>query len=224
MAALPVVIAAAVFATCVAAFPTARVSTLRSAPVERRVRESTTRLLERLLRRPRQARDAEAVADDLPDLVDLLAVAAAAGASVERAVEVASRRHRGPAAAVLRTAIARAWSGERLGDSLAASLAARPPRVADAARPLVAVLIDSDRYGTPLGFALERLSADLRIHRRHRAEARARRVPVRLLLPLVLCVLPAFALLTVAPLLAGVARDALAEAPSTPLELPKELP
>ena len=36
-----------------------------------------------------------------------------------------------------------------------------------------------------------------------RAEEAARRVPVKLLFPLVLCVLPAFALLTVAPLLAG---------------------
>jgi hypothetical protein len=39
---------------------------------------------------------------------------------------------------------------------------------------------------------------------RRRAEARARTVPVRLCFPLVACILPAFALLTVAPaVLAG---------------------
>ena len=46
-----------------------------------------------------------------------------------------------------------------------------------------------------------------RLARQIRAEEAARRVPVRLLFPLVLCVLPAFALLTVAPLLAGALRS-----------------
>ena len=223
--ALPVVAAVAVFAAWLAASPFAPVSVPRSVmPDGSAVAEAAVRLLEPLLRRPRASRDAQAAADDLPDLVDLLAVAAAAGSSVEQAVEVAARRHHGAGAPILRAAVARAAGGERLGDALASALSARPAPVADAMRPLVAVLIDSTRYGTALAPALERLGADLRVHRRHRAEARARRVPVRLLLPLVLGVLPAFALLTVAPLLAGVARDALAEAPSTPLELPKELP
>ena len=40
-----------------------------------------------------------------------------------------------------------------------------------------------------------------------RAASSARRVPVTLLFPLVFCTLPAFALLTVAPLLAGGLRS-----------------
>ena len=39
--------------------------------------------------------------------------------------------------------------------------------------------------------------------RRREAEERARRLPVQLLFPLVVCVLPAFGLLAVVPLLAG---------------------
>ena len=49
----------------------------------------------------------------------------------------------------------------------------------------------------------ERLAEDARRTELRRAETRARRVPVLLLFPLVLCILPAFALLTVAPLLAS---------------------
>ena len=45
-----------------------------------------------------------------------------------------------------------------------------------------------------------RLAAEARLERRRAAEATARRVPVKLLFPLVLCTLPAFALLTVVPL------------------------
>ncbi|MDP9387533.1 MAG: hypothetical protein M3Q48_06280, partial [Actinomycetota bacterium] len=55
--------------------------------------------------------------------------------------------------------------------------------------------------------ALERLAAEVRRQRLRQAEEAARRVPVLLLFPLVLCVLPAFALLTVAPLIAGALRE-----------------
>lgn len=68
---------------------------------------------------------------------------------------------------------------------------------------LVGVLAGADRYGHAIGPALERLGAECRADERRRAEAAARRVPVLLLFPLVVCILPAFALLTVAPLIAG---------------------
>jgi tight adherence protein C len=74
-------------------------------------------------------------------------------------------------------------------------------------RPLVRALTSSERYGVPLRDALDRLAVEVRLDRRRRAEEAARRVPVKLLFPLVLCVLPAFALLTVVPLLVGAFRS-----------------
>jgi len=62
--------------------------------------------------------------------------------------------------------------------------------------------VRSDRYGTDLEPALEQLAADSRLLRRRRAEESARRLPLRLLFPLVICILPAFILLTLAPVLA----------------------
>jgi tight adherence protein C len=73
---------------------------------------------------------------------------------------------------------------------------------------LAQVLADHLRYGVPLLPALERTGLELRLERRRAAEVDARRVPIRLLGPLVSCVLPAFALLTVVPLLAA-SLDAL---------------
>ena len=59
----------------------------------------------------------------------------------------------------------------------------------------------------PVGPALARLAAEQRAELRRHAETHARRVPVRLLFPLVFVVLPAFGLLTVIPtLLAGLSR------------------
>ena len=89
---------------------------------------------------------------------------------------------------------------DALGDQLAP--------LGERAHALADVLRDHLRYGVPLLPALERTSLELRLDRRRAAEVEARRVPVRLLFPLVTCVLPAFALLTVVPLLAA-SLDAL---------------
>lgn len=173
---------------------------------------STIAALLRGVRCWREARSQhERLADDLPDLVELMLVAASSGGNVRRAVEVAASRHRGPAAELLQAVLREVALGHRLGDALVDIVDALDARSAEVVRPAVAVIIDCDHYGTALVPALQRLADDLRVHRQRRAETRARRVPVRLLLPLVLFVLPAFALLTVAPLFAGMARDALAD-------------
>jgi tight adherence protein C len=70
-------------------------------------------------------------------------------------------------------------------------------------RPLTEALRTSSRLGSPAAPALARLAIDARADARRRAEARARTVPVRLCFPLVACILPAFALLTVVPVVLG---------------------
>ena len=67
-------------------------------------------------------------------------------------------------------------------------------------------LHNAERYGAPLEPRLDRLVDEVRAARRRRSEEAARRVPVKLLFPLVGCILPAFGLLTVAPLIAGALR------------------
>lgn len=150
-------------------------------------------------RRTRQRAAAE-VRRTLPEVVDLLALVVGAGLNVPGAVEAVGRRGQGPVAA----ALAHAAGEIRLGRRCADVLDDLPSRIGDdAVRPLAAALAASERYGTPLADALDRLATELRADRRRQAEAAARQVPVKLLFPLVLCVLPAFGLLTLAPLLAG---------------------
>ena len=67
----------------------------------------------------------------------------------------------------------------------------------------MAVLTSAERDGIAVGPTLDQLSFEARRRRRLAAETAARKLPVRLSFPLVACVLPAFALLTLAPLLAG---------------------
>lgn len=149
-------------------------------------------------RRERRRRREE-ILRSLPEVVDLFRVAVGAGLTVSLASEAVARRVRGPLGGALGTALDEVALGRRLGDALADI----PTRTDEATRPLIAALVASDRYGAPLSEALGRLAAEVRADRRRRAEEAARKVPVKLLFPLVGCVLPAFALLTVAPLIAG---------------------
>jgi tight adherence protein C len=156
------------------------------------------------LRARRRARAAvEAVVADLPEVVDLLRMCVGAGLTVPLAVAAVARRAEGPVARALADALAVAGSrGRRLADALEDV----PVELGESVRALVGVLVGSERYGHAIGPALERLADECRADERRRAEAAARRVPVLLLFPLVVCILPAFSLLTVAPLLAGALR------------------
>lgn len=138
----------------------------------------------------------------LPEVADLFVLAVGAGLTVPLAVAAVARRAPGPLSPALAQAVEEAGRGRRLADALDDI----PTRIGEATRPLTGALVSSDRYGAPLLDGLIRLSGELRADRRRRAEEAARRVPVKLLFPLVFCTLPAFALLTVAPLLAGALR------------------
>jgi tight adherence protein C len=152
-----------------------------------------------LLARRARRRHEQDVARSLPEVVDLFHLAVGAGLNVTLAVDAVARRASGPLAPELATVLGEVALGRRLADALSDV----PARAGEGVRPLVTALVASDRYGAPLGDALGRLAAEVRADRRRRAEEIARRVPVKLLFPLVCCVLPAFGLLTLAPLIAG---------------------
>jgi tight adherence protein C len=133
-----------------------------------------------------------------PDAVDLLVVAADAGVPPVVAVGAVALRAPPPWDDAL---LAVAGRVER-GSLFAAALAELPARCGDPGRRLASVL-RAAAEGAELAVALDRLASDARDLRRRRAEHAARRVPVRLLAPLVLCALPAFVLLALVPLVAG---------------------
>lgn len=153
------------------------------------------------VRRDRRAH-ARSVAAGLPEVVDLLLLCSGAGLTLPLAHPLVAERTPGPVGAALEAAQVAAVGGRSRADALLAELVP----LGDRAAALAHVLVDHLRYGVPLVPGLERLSLELRLDRRRRAEESARRVPVRMLGPLVTCVLPAFALLTVVPLLAASLR------------------
>jgi tight adherence protein C len=151
--------------------------------------------------RARRAAD-RAVARALPDTVDLFLLCAGAGLSLPLAHPLVAARTPAPLGGALRSAQVATHGGRPRADALLDALAPLGERTT----ALAHTLVDHLRYGVALAPGLERLSLELRLDRRRRAEEDARRVPVRLLGPLVTCILPAFGLLTVVPLLVASLR------------------
>jgi tight adherence protein C len=66
-------------------------------------------------------------------------------------------------------------------------------------RALVAVMIQSDKFGSSIATALRTHADSLRIRRRQRAEEAARKTPVKLVFPLVFCIFPELLVVILAP-------------------------
>ena len=152
-------------------------------------------------RRLRRAR--AAIANALPDVVDLLVVAIGAGLTPTLAVRQLAALAPPPFATAFAEVDRRVGHGQRLADALTALV----DGVGEPIRPVVAAIAGAERYGAPLGPTLELLAHEARHERRRRAEEAARTLPVKLCFPLVGCILPAFVLLTIAPLIAGALRS-----------------
>lgn len=133
-----------------------------------------------------------------PELVDLFRLAAGAGLSVHQLVDVVAPRAPDVFASTLVEVRRRVSLGQRLGDALDVF-----DQLGESVRPLAAALRAAAFDGVALGPALERVATDARLQRRRWAETKARRLPVQLLFPLVLCILPAFGLLAIVPLVAS---------------------
>lgn len=151
-----------------------------------------------VLQRRRVARQAaDRVGGVLADVIDLFAVALLSGNTVGEAVDQVVEWTEGDVALAFAGCARRARAGGSLSDSLEVLPAELGPHI----RPLVAALVATERYGAPITTSLTQLAIDTRTDRRRRAEATARQLPILLLFPLVLCVLPAFLLVTVVPVI-----------------------
>jgi Flp pilus assembly protein TadB len=151
-----------------------------------------------------QRRRRDRVARTLPDVVDLLAVSLMAGAAPSSALASVAAAVDGPVADEL----SRAEHSLCLGrDPVLVWLeVSRRPGLAALGRTMCRA-VDT---GAPVGEALHRLSEDLHAEAEAAAEGHARTVGVRAAVPLGLCLLPAFVLVGVVPLVAGAVGGLLA--------------
>lgn len=135
----------------------------------------------------------------LPDAIELIVVAVRAGRSPTDAVLTAGR----DADPVLSEAFEAFEHRLRRGAAFADALGAFGELIGGAAVPMVDAMATADRYGLPLAPVLDRLIDEARAERRRNAAEAARRLPVALSFPLVVCSLPSFVLLAIVPAVLG---------------------
>lgn len=168
--------------------------TVKTRVARRLVPSVVSRVVTGILRARGSRRRAHSLRRDLPVAIDLVGVAIGAGCTPWQAIGLAVRFSPRAIAAPLERALQETAVGASFESALENTGVSEPILT-----PLTDVLRSSARSGAPIAASLARVAGEVRAEIRRRAEARARTIPVRLLFPLVLCALPAFVLLTVAP-------------------------
>jgi tight adherence protein C len=153
------------------------------------------------------ARHRKAIQDGLPDALDLIVVCVEAGSSLDQAIVKASNE----------LEIALPLLAREL-KTLATQIRAGKPRMeafqdladrtgVDDVRSLVAMLIQTDRFGTSIAQGLRTHAETSRTKRRQRAEEQASTIGVKLVFPLALCLMPALYVVCLGPVVVAVLRN-----------------
>jgi tight adherence protein C len=140
-----------------------------------------------------------ATVEAFPECIDLLIAALRAGYSPAQAINFLGQHAPGVLRPHFIAASRRIDEGERFVDAIRLL----QQEVGTVSQAMCEVLISGDRLGIPVENLLFQLGNEARLNRRRRAETEARQLPIRLSLPLVMCILPSFVILIIVPTIAG---------------------
>jgi tight adherence protein C len=155
----------------------------------------------------RMRRRAHAIEKGLPNALDLMVVCVESGLGIDQSMlQVAKELHDAHPEICDEFALMNLElrAGKRRAEALH-NLAARAG-VQDL-KKLVAVLIQTDRFGTSIANSLRGHADYLRAMARQRAEERAAKLAVKLVFPIFFCVLPTLFVVTIGPVITRLVRD-----------------
>lgn len=151
----------------------------------------------------------EQLRDAFPDALDLMVVCVEAGLGLDAAISRVSSEirfaHRELAeefhlvSLELRTGLSRAEALKNLSRRIDL----------EEVSSLVALLIQTDKFGTSIGQALRVHSDSMRVNRQLRAEELAAKIPVKILFPLVCFIFPSVFVVIIGPAVIKIARTLL---------------
>ncbi|UCE30174.1 MAG: type II secretion system F family protein [Burkholderiales bacterium] len=148
--------------------------------------------------------------ENFPDALDLLTISVEAGLSLEAAIaRVADEmKLKSTTLAEELQLVSLEWRAGAGKERALRNLALRTG--VEDIDTLVAMLVQSEKFGTSIGASLRVHSDMLRTKRQQRAEERAAKIAVKLVFPLVLCIFPSILIVVAGPAiiqLAGFLRD-----------------
>jgi len=143
----------------------------------------------------------------LPDALDLLAICMEAGLGADHAI-VRVGQELGVSHRELSEEFLQINFEQRAGARRIDAWKAFADRAnVESVRSFVAMLVQTDRFGTPISKALATFSDALRTQRRQRAEEMAAKTTIKLVLPLVFFIFPNVFIVTVAPAIIAIMRN-----------------
>jgi tight adherence protein C len=145
----------------------------------------------------------------LPDAMDLAVIAVEAGLGLDQALmRVGEEIH------VAHPALADELRLRNLEINMGRSRSDALRNLADRTgvedlKALVAILIQTDRFGTSVGQALRTFSDSLRVKRRQRAEELAAKLAIKMVVPMVVFIFPGVFIVILGPAFIAIIRDLL---------------
>jgi tight adherence protein C len=132
----------------------------------------------------------------LPDAIDLLTISVESGLGFDAACAQVARNTEGP----LSEEFARMLQEMQIGRGRSAALRSMADRTdLPDLRSFVSAMVQADAFGIPVGQVLRVQSSEIRVKRRQWAEEMAQKVPVKILVPLIFCILPCLFIAVLGP-------------------------
>ncbi|MHB8511921.1 MAG: type II secretion system F family protein [Actinomycetota bacterium] len=133
---------------------------------------------------------------ELPDALDLLSITVEAGLGFDAAVKRVAQNEKGP----LGEELHRMLQEMQLGKSRSAALRSLSERTSvPELHSFVLAMIQADQFGISIGQVLHVQANQMRLKRKQRAEERAQKIPVKILMPLLGCVFPSLFVVILGP-------------------------
>lgn len=140
---------------------------------------------------------------ELPDFLDMLTISVEAGLGFDAAIAKLVRTARGP----LVQEFARMLQQVQVGVDRAAALRGMSERTEVAELDsFIASIIQAETFGISIAGVLRTQAKEMRLKRRQFAEERAQKVPVKIVFPIVLCILPATMIVVLGPAIVSIGR------------------
>ena len=146
--------------------------------------------------RSRGRRRQAAIGIELPDVLDQMTIAVEAGLGLEPALMQIVDHADGPIAEEFAYTV----RDIRLGMGREQAFRGLTDRTdVPELRNFVGALVQADKLGAPLAQVLRLQAAEMRLIRRQRAEEEAQKLPLKMIFPLILCILPALIMVLLGP-------------------------
>jgi tight adherence protein C len=155
-----------------------------------------------LLLKSRGQERQQAIALELADTLDQMTIAVEAGLGFESAMARAGRNGKGPLAEELVRTLQDIGVGQPRRD---AYLALADRTAVPDLRRFIRAVVQADAYGVSIADVLRTQAQEMRLKRRQRAEEKAMQIPVKVIFPLILCILPTLFIVLLGPAVLDIA-------------------